>query len=357
MSKKPNIMKPYYYLGLLLLPLIVITGYKLGGGWNLLTPLFCFIIHPLASSIKKRNRPTVQPTQKVKENHPHSRMVILCFVPVLAVLFTWSLTRLPLIGFYETCMLAIAIGTVNGVLGFTLAHEFIHRRAIPEKISGFLLLLINNYLHYNIEHTGGHHVYACTPKDPHTARCGESFYRFLPRAIAGTYINAWEIECVRLKRKGYRLVSFKNRMLVYASEQLLLYTVLIILFGMKGIVFFFIQSSTAILLLHMINYLQHYGLGRNEISKGKFEKIAAHHSWNSGYPQQAFNLFQLENHADHHIHPGHSYEKLQHHHESPELPGGYTTMICLALIPPLWFRLINKRISITSNTSRHEINH
>ncbi|MEP6747935.1 MAG: alkane 1-monooxygenase [Bacteroidota bacterium] len=348
-------MKPYNYLSLLLLPLLVITGYTMAGLWNLLTPAFCFVIHPLISSIKKRNLTEIQPMEDITKNHKHFRFVILSFVPVLVFLFIWSLTRLSHIGFYESCVLAMATGTVNGVIGFTLAHEFIHRHTMPEKISGFLLLLVNNYLHYDVEHTGGHHVYACTPKDPHTARWGESFYIFLPRAIAGTYINAWEIQLTYLKRKGYAFFSLRNKMLVYTGAQLLLYGVLVIFLGTKGIIFFFVQSSTAIFLLHMINYLQHYGLARKEITGGKFEKIAEHHSWNSGYAQQAFNLFQLENHADHHMHPSHPYEELKHHHESPQLPGGYTTMICLALIPPLWFRMIHKRIFITLKSSQHEI--
>ncbi|MEP6747765.1 MAG: hypothetical protein ABJB86_08565, partial [Bacteroidota bacterium] len=113
-------MKPHNYLSLLLLPLLVITGYTMGRGWNLLTPAFCFVIHPLASSIKKRNRLEIEPMEDANKNHTHFRFVILSFVPVSVFLFIWSLTRLSHIGFYEACVLAMATGTVNGVIGFTL---------------------------------------------------------------------------------------------------------------------------------------------------------------------------------------------------------------------------------------------
>ncbi len=262
---------------------------------------------------------------------------------------------------------AIAIGSVNGVIGFTLAHEFIHRRKGPERAGGMILLLINNYLHYKIEHIGGHHLYACTDKDPHTARIGESFYRFLPRTIVTTYIRAWEIgtsrgarrraKNIRTGRLRFGLRCFGNRMFLYSLLQIGWWASILALSGARGLLFCILQSAVAIALLHMINYLQHYGLARKKIDTEKFERMAPQHSWNSGDPQAAFNLFQLEKHADHHMHPDHSYDELTHHEESPGLPGGYTSMIGLALIPPLWFKTINKQIPLTQQTPHHGIHH
>jgi len=340
-------MKAYKYLSLLILPILVIIGYCKGGWWILLTPACCFIIHPLLSIIRKTGKKAELP-KHTEVNHFQSRLVSLSMVPVLLFLFAWSLTRLSLLHTYQIIGLAISLGTVNGVIGFTLAHEFIHRRELPEKISGILLLLINGYLHLSVEHIGGHHLYACTNKDPQTARRGESFYKFLPRSIVGTYFNAWEIEIKRLKRKGNLFFSFKNKMYVFSCLHLLCWTMLFVFLGSPGCLFYFVQSCVAIFLLHMISYLQHYGLARKEIATGKFEKISVHHAWNSGHSQQEFNLFQIEKHAEHHMHPDHAYDKLVQHEESPELPGGYTTMICLALIPPLWFRIINKHLPFTS---------
>ena len=49
-------------------------------------------------------------------------------------------------------------------------------------------------------------------------------------------------------------------------------------------------------------------------------------------------------HADHHAHPALPYVALRHHADSPQLPTGYTGMLWLALLPPLWFGLMNRRI-------------
>jgi alkane 1-monooxygenase len=350
-------MNPYKYLSLLFLPALAVAGYYAGGFWNLLTPACCFLLHPLVSIITKRKHP-VQMEQPNESAERHAfRVVALCFLPALVLLFCWSLIQASRLHGYDLICFSVAVGTVNGVIGFTLAHEFIHRHSKTERTGGLILLLINNYLHYEVEHIGGHHLYACTGKDPHTAHRGESFYHFLPRAIGGTYRNAWEIEIRKIRSRSLAFFHYKNRMLLYTAVQIAWWLLIFRLTGTGGLVFFFVQSAVAICLLHMINYLQHYGLMRRETADGKTERIAASHAWSSGQSQQEFNLFQVENHADHHMHPSHAYDQLVHHDESPRLPGGYTTMMCVALFPPVWFRLIHKRIPLTQNTHDHEINH
>jgi alkane 1-monooxygenase len=56
-------------------------------------------------------------------------------------------------------------------------------------------------------------------------------------------------------------------------------------------------------------------------------------------------LFQLQRHSDHHETARRRYQALLHHADSPQLPGGYATMFLLALVPPLWFRIIDPRIA------------
>ena len=38
------------------------------------------------------------------------------------------------------------------------------------------------------------------------------------------------------------------------------------------------------------------------------------------------------------------YQILESIDESPQLPFGYTTSMLIALVPPVWFKLMNKRI-------------
>ena len=342
-------MSPWKFLRFLFLPALVIAASLPGGWWNFSVPAICFVIHPLVGFFSKQ-KPSLHNDEAP---HQHSskayRLVPSLFVPLLIAVTIWSVMKSRDNSAIEFAGLALSSGIVNGILGFTLAHEFIHRRSWIEKIAGQLLLIQNNYPYYGIEHIGGHHVYACTPKDPHTARIGESFYQFLPRAIRLTFLNAWEIESQRLLRKKHQTISIHNRILQFILLQFFVYAIIIVRRGWTAFLFFILQSTVSILLLNSTGYLQHYGLLRKEIVAGRFEKISAQHAWTSLQGKDGLNLFQVGKHADHHMHPSHTYEQLVHHHESPEQPTGYSGMIWLALVPPLWFRVMNKRIFLFTN--------
>jgi alkane 1-monooxygenase len=338
-------MKPLHYLVHLLLPALVIAGYALGGWWNFLLPACCFLAYPVINLF----------LSPASENHTHSHedvassaysQIALVFVPVLIGLTAWciysvSKPNIQGVSFYG---LVLSVGIVNGVLGFTLAHEFSHRFTKTEMLAGYLLLLQNNYLHYRIEHVWGHHVYACTAEDPHTARIGESVYAYLPRAIATSYKNAFRIEAKRLSGSGIKRPLMRNRILLFGLLQIALLLMIIFTLGWQACLFFLLQSIIAIFILHIINYMQHYGLMRKKHSTGNYEKINAQHAWNNGRQNNSLSLFQLENHADHHMHPAKSFDKLNHQENSPEHPAGYSAMFLLALLPPLWFKVMNKRI-------------
>lgn len=346
-------MNPAIYLRYLLLPIAVTGGGLLGGAWLFAVPVFCFVVHPLLGlMITGKKTETASP---VGEYSPSAyRRTALFFVPVLTIVTAWGAwkTTDDSLSTFELTGLILSIGIMNGILGFTLAHECIHRRSSAERAAGHLLLLLNSYLHYSIEHIGGHHVYACTEKDPHTARFNESFYRFLPRAIAGTFLNAWRIERRRLKKKSIPTLSLSNRMLLFLLLQVLFLLAVLWIAGMTAIIFYLLQGAVAVGLLHITNYLQHYGLVRRETVNGQIEKIKTHHAWSTGKGQDGLNLFQIDKHADHHMHPGKSYEQLTAHEDSPVMPTGYSGMILLACLPPLWFRIMNNRI--LSLTPKHQ---
>ena len=342
-------MSPWPFIRILLMPVMVVVGYWLGGWCNFIVPAICFIIHPLLN-VFLLQKPII------REHHHHQaknypaiifRLTALLYVPVITGLNTWAIYIIATSEFnlIEFIGLALSVGTVNGEIGFTLAHEFIHRNNTIEKTVGYLLLLVNLYMHYGIEHVWGHHVYACTEKDPHTAKIGESLYAFLPRAVKCTFLNAWEIEIKRLKRSKKIIVGFNNYMLLFILLQSLVILSIYLLGGLKSTIFFLLVCFMAALLLHVVNYLQHYGLLRKvSAASGKIEKMTAHHSWKSGKHLQGLNFFQLENHADHHIHPSHRYEDLKTLSDSPQHPTGYSGMIVLAFIPPLWFHIIDKKL-------------
>jgi alkane 1-monooxygenase len=109
-------------------------------------------------------------------------------------------------------------------------------------------------------------------------------------------------------------------------------------------VFFFSQSFLAFSLLELVNYVEHYGIMRKELAPGKYERVNPLHSWNASHMLSNFFLFQLQRHSDHHAYAHKRYQVLNHYDQSPQLPFGYPTMILLAMVPPVWFGMMNKRL-------------
>jgi alkane 1-monooxygenase len=332
-----------FYARFLALPILVCTGFYLGGWWCFITPAICFFIHPILNLIPFNSAQIVR-----EEAETVFRTVEFIYVPVLLLLTFYITARSASLSNYEFTGMAISVGMVNGILGFTIAHEFIHRHNHQLQVAGYILLMNNLYMHYGIEHIRGHHVYASTPKDPHTARLGESFYSFLPRTMFCTFINAVHIQKKLLKRSNQKWYSVSNRLLLFMLQQIVLLAAIAAVAGVYAVLFFILQAFVAVVLLHAVNYLQHYGLMRKE-TNGSVERMADHHAWNSGNRLKNLSLFRIENHAHHHIHPTHPYETLQHT-DSPTHPTGYSGMILLALVPTLWFRIVHKRLFIHLKT-------
>lgn len=69
--------------------------------------------------------------------------------------------------------------------------------------------------------------------------------------------------------------------------------------------------------------------------------VRAEHAWESRFVASNAVLFKLQRHADHHLVPQRRYQSLSVHDECPQLPQGYPVMIMMALVPPLWRRVIH----------------
>jgi alkane 1-monooxygenase len=83
---------------------------------------------------------------------------------------------------------------------------------------------------------------------------------------------------------------------------------------------------------------------RKQLENGRYEKVNPLHSWNANHFYSNLLLFHLQRHSDHHAYAARPYQVLRHFDESPQLPYGYTMMILMSLVPPIWFKVMNKRL-------------
>jgi alkane 1-monooxygenase len=79
------------------------------------------------------------------------------------------------------------------------------------------------------------------------------------------------------------------------------------------------------------------------------EPVRAHHSWNSDHQLSRILLFELPRHTDHHMNGSRPYQTLHSVPGAPQLPAGYPAMVLLALLPPLWFRVMDPRVAAQTN--------
>jgi alkane 1-monooxygenase len=108
-----------------------------------------------------------------------------------------------------------------------------------------------------------------------------------------------------------------------------------------------LQAVVGFSLLEVVNYMEHYGMLRRRVGVGerqRYERVDPSHSWNSNNIATNVLLYHLQRHSDHHANPTRRYQTLRDFEESPVLPTGYAGMIVLALLPPVWRRVMDPRV-------------
>lgn len=256
----------------------------------------------------------------------------------LFYLQSWFFYHKHELSYLQIFFLVLTVGYA-GAGNINVAHELLHKNNILDKLMGMTTLIKNMYLHFYIEHTHGHHRRVATKEDPASSRRNETLYQFIPRTIVGSWVSAWHIE---EKRLGTKEFSLHNRMHIFLICYFLMPTVIHFLYGSSGIIFFLTSAFMSIVFLETINYIEHYGLERKEISPGVYEKVSIKHSWNAPHRFTNYILFKLQRHSDHHENAYKPYQTLCTYEESPFLPHGYTVCLFLATSPKAWFEVMNE---------------
>ncbi len=239
--------------------------------------------------------------------------------------------------------LTLTVAMVSGI-AINTAHELGHKRDSLERWLSRIALAQTGYGHFYIEHNRGHHVRVATPEDPASARLGESFYAFWPRTVVGSLRSSWALEKIRLARLERSAWSARNDLLGAWAMTVVLFGALVAVFGVTILPWLLLQAVLGFSLLEVVNYLEHYGLLRQHREDGRYERCRPEHSWNSNNVASNVLLYHLQRHSDHHANPIRRYQALRHVDEAPQLPTGYAGMIVLATIPPLWRRVMDRRL-------------
>ena len=244
---------------------------------------------------------------------------------------------------YERIGLVLSVGIVLGTNGINVAHELGHRITQSEQFLAKLLLLPSLYMHFFVEHNLGHHKHVGTTEDPATARKNQSVYGFWLSSVTGQIVSATKIQRHLLQVNQAGFFSLKNELLWFALVQLGYLGASYLFYGAEGLLYALAFAMVSVLLLETINYIEHYGLVR-ELRGERYERVTPAHSWNSNHVIGRMVLYELTRHSDHHHRASKKYQVLESIEESQQLPFGYTTSMVIALLPPLWFSLMNRHL-------------
>jgi len=340
-------MRDLKYLAAFSIPLMACISLYLQGIFVFLVPVYAFILLPVLEMlfpIDERNLENEEAGSKL-QNKLFDWLLYLNLPIVFGlVIYTLNIVGANILETYELIGLVLSIGIVLAINGINVAHELGHRQTTNERFIGKALLLPSLYMHFYIEHNFGHHLHAATPEDPATARYNQSVYSFWFTSTIRQYFKSWKIQKTLLNNNNKSFFSVKNDMLWYCVFQI---TYLFVVFASFGSTAFFFALASGIIgfiLLETVNYIEHYGLLRLKTKSGRYERVKEMHSWNSNHVIGRIVLYELTRHSDHHYKSSKKYQILDCHTESPQMPYGYPTSMILSLCPPLWFKIMNKRV-------------
>ncbi len=339
-------MKRIKYLSILILPISAYISFTSTGILAYLPLLITFAAIPVLELFFKPNKQNLTETEaESAKNDSFYKILLFLMVPIqIAALLMFFVVVQEDITTPDLIGRIITMGILCGVLGINVGHELGHSNSRFEQFLGEIMLLTSLENHFLPYHNTGHHFDVATPNDAATARKNEWLFAFWFRSQISSYFKAWQLEKKRLTILKKGVISINNKMIIYTIAQIGLLISIYFFYG-KIVLFYFLAAAIlGILLLETVNYIEHYGLLRKKKKSGRYEVVTIKHSWNSDHNLGRILLFELSRHSDHHHRANKEYQLLDSHEESPQMFTGYPGMMILALIPPLWFAVMNKRL-------------
>jgi alkane 1-monooxygenase len=323
--------------------LIAETGNVL---WSLLPVGVYFVLVPVLDLLVGED-PHNPPEEVVEAlaGDNYYRILLFASIPVFYASFfaaAWAIGTLPL-PLWAIAALVFGTGASSGA-GLTVGHELGHKQNRADQWGAKIINALTGYGHFCIEHNRGHHVMVATPEDPASARMGESVFRFALRELPGTAVRGWQMERERLSKKGLGFWVWQNDLLQAYVITLLIAAALIWAFGWIMLPFLLLHHFIGWLQLTQANYVEHYGLKREKKENGRYAPAEPRHSWNTNHIVSNLMLFHLQRHSDHHANPLRPYQALRNFNDLPRLPSGYPGSYALAFFPPLWFKVMDRKV-------------
>lgn len=269
---------------------------------------------------------------------------------VVLPLGVWAMATAPWLTALQALVIGIALGMFLGQVSNSNAHELIHAPNRGLRSIGVAVYISLLFGHHASAHPKVHHVHVATNRDPNSARLGMGFYRFWPRAWAGSFIAGLRAENAARARRSPVPPMLGHPYVAYCVGAVVALTVGFMLARWAGVAVYLAVTGYAQMQLILADYVQHYGLRRAKRADGRMEPAGVRHSWNAAPWYSAAMVLNAPHHSDHHMHPMRLFPALRLSPEMPVLPYSLPVMAFVALYPPLWRRMMDPRVAAVVRT-------
>ncbi|RME14879.1 MAG: alkane 1-monooxygenase, partial [Alphaproteobacteria bacterium] len=319
--------------------LLLLLATTLGGGWIWAAALFMAVVSFVLDQIPLPQQRPMSPERPI----PFADALSVVLALVHFVLLALAIRALAAGGLGAAQWLALWIGAGQffGQVSNANAHELIHRSDRRLFTLGKWVFISLLFGHHTSAHLKVHHRFAASPDDPNSARRGESFYRFAPRAWWGSFLAGYRAERADIRRRG-KGGATPHVVYVLGAAGLLLLAGLA--YGPAGIGAYLALAAYAQTQLLLSDYVQHYGLTRARRADGRLEPVGPQHSWNGRQWFTSALMLNAPRHSDHHAHPNRPYPQLDPNPggQAPQLPASLPAIAVLALFPGPWRRVMGR---------------
>lgn len=223
-------------------------------------------------------------------------------------------------------------------LAISIWHEIGHRGGVSFVIARWMMGFIGA-AHFPYAHIYDHHLNLGLERDPATPPRGRNVFKHFILSYYGQSKYLYTLEKNRLTNANVSYLSWSNSWI----RGYLMSVPVIVLFwfaggwiGMGVLLYLWIIPNFE---LEALNYLEHYGLIREE---GK--PYEPRHSWCTTTAFSGMLFFEIGRHSDHHARGETEFWKLKSL-GAPNLGRGYLPLFVLTLIPPLWHRYMKQALA------------
>lgn len=216
------------------------------------------------------------------------------------------------------------------VLSTCVAHELIHRRSDADARLGRWVAAMAGYPLLAFEHLA-HHLRAGDVARAEAAATEESVWAYAARR---QYIVLQGAIDIILGRAG----SERARRALIESCAVTMFCAAVYIAGLgwRGGVLYVGTALGVAFAFHAITYLQHWGLGTEQVPGAPPQPLA----WEDSCRFQTWVTLNVSCHQAHHRNARRPFYVLAPERGSPRQPASYLILLLLSLVPPVWRRLM-----------------